>query len=101
MGFLFILFYVVPLIVAMWVFFDSQKHGYTFWQGLLWAIGVFFILIIFLPLYFFSRNKRRKMAPVPGQAQAPTSGTPCFYCGQPYQGDPKTCPNCGQNLKTQ
>jgi rubrerythrin len=33
------------------------------------------------------------------RAQTPTSGTPCFYCGQPYQGNPKTCPNCGQNLK--
>ena len=55
MRFFFILFYVVPLIVAMWVFFDSQKHGYTFWQGLLWAIGVFFLLIVFLPSFFSPR----------------------------------------------
>ena len=101
MGIIFILFYVVPLIVAMWVFFDSQKHGYTFWQGLLWAIGVFFLLIVFLPLYFFSRNKRRRLAPAPERVETPTPGTACFYCGQPYPGDPKTCPNCGQNLKMQ
>ncbi len=101
MAFIFILFYVVPLIVALWVFFDSQKHGYTFWQGLLWAIGVFFLLIVFLPLYFFSRNKRRKLAPLPQRVQTPVPGTPCFYCGQSYAGDPKTCPYCGQNLKIQ
>jgi rRNA maturation endonuclease Nob1 len=35
------------------------------------------------------------------RSQAPTQGTPCFYCGQSYQGDPKTCPHCGQNLKIQ
>ena len=101
MGFLFILFYVVPLIVALWVFFDSQKHGYTFMQGLLWAIGVFFLLIVFLPLYFFYRNKRKQLVKVPGRAPAPSSATPCFYCGQPYPGDPKTCPHCGQKLKLQ
>ncbi|NWF57664.1 MAG: hypothetical protein HXY45_23025 [Syntrophaceae bacterium] len=99
MGFFFLVFYLIPLIVAMWVFFDSQKHGYTFWQGLLWAIGVFFVLIVFLPLYFFSRRKRRKLAPAPQRPQTPSQGTPCFYCGQPNQGDPKTCPHCGQNLK--
>ena len=99
MGLFIILFHVVPLVVALWVFFDSQKHGYTFAQGLLWAIGVFFILIVFLPLYFFYRNKRKKTVKVPGRAPAPASVTPCFYCGQPYQGSPQTCPNCGQNLK--
>jgi membrane protease YdiL (CAAX protease family) len=101
MGFFFLVFYLIPLIVAMWVFFDSQKHGYTFWQGLLWAIGVFFVLIVFLPLYFVYRNKRRKTVPVQVRAQTPASGTPCFYCGQLYQGNPKTCPTCGQNLKIQ
>ncbi len=101
MAFLFILFYVVPLIVAMWVFFDSQKHGYTFARGLLWAIGVCFFPIVFLPLYFFYRNKRKQPVKIPGHAPAPASTTPCFYCGWPYPGDPKTCPHCGQSLKHQ
>jgi hypothetical protein len=101
MGFLFILVYAVPLIVAMWVFYDSQKHGYTFMQGLLWAIGVFFVLIVFLPLYFFYRNRRKQRVQSPGSAPAPASLTPCFFCGCPYPGEPKVCPHCGQNLKTQ
>ena len=85
----FFLFYLVPLVIALWVFFDSQKYGYTFTQGLLWAIGVFFVLIVFLPLYLSYRNKRKQRAPSPGQMPIPPSSTPCFYCGQPYQGDPK------------
>ena len=97
----FLIVFVVPLIVAMWVYFDSQKHGYTFAQGLLWAIGVFFLLIVFLPLYFFYRNKRRKLVKVPGRAPAPASLTPCFYCGQPYEGDRRVCPHCGQSMKNQ
>ena len=101
MGFFFILVYVVPLIVALWVFFDSQKHGYTFMQGLLWAIGVFFILIVFLPLYFFHRNRRKQRLQAPGGAPAPAPLTSCFYCGRPFPGDPKVCPHCGQSLKTQ
>ena len=99
MTFFFILFYLVPLVVALWVFFDSQKHGYTFTQGLLWAIGVFFILIVFLPLYLSYRNKRKRGVAGPARAPIPLPSTACFYCGHPYQGDPKICPNCGQNLK--
>lgn len=101
MGFFFILFYAVPLILALWVFFDSQKHGYTFMQGLLWAIGVFFLLIVFLPLYFFYRSKRKQLIKIPGRAPAPASTTTCFYCGRSYPGDPKTCPHCGQTLRNQ
>jgi len=97
--FFFILIYLLPLVVALWVFFDSQKHGYTFTQGLLWAIGVFFILIVFLPLHLFYRNKRKRGAAAVAQAPLLSSSTACFYCGRPYQGDPKICPNCGQNLK--
>jgi len=100
MGSFFIVF-VVPMIVAMWVYFDSQKHGYTFTQGLFWAIGVFCLLIVFLPLYLFYRNKRKQLAKIPGRTPALSSATPCFYCGRPYPGDPKTCPHCGQSLKPQ
>ena len=91
----------VIMVIALWVFFDSQKHGYSVWKGLLWAIGVFFALAIFLPLYLFARHKRRKLAAATGRTQLPPSLTPCFYCGRGYEGDPKICPHCGQNVKFQ
>jgi hypothetical protein len=101
MAFFFILIYLLPLVIALWVFFDSQKYGYTFSQGLLWAIGVFFILIVFLPLYLSYRNKRKRGTAGAARAPISPSSTACFYCGHPYPGDPKTCPNCGQNLRIQ
>jgi len=99
MTLLVIVLYLLPMAIAMWVFFDSQKHGYTFTQGLLWAIGVFFLMIVFLPLYLVFRNKRRRSSTARAQTPLPPSTTPCFYCGHPYPGDPKTCPHCGQDLK--
>jgi len=95
------IFLTINLIIALWVYYDSQKHGYSFGQGLLWAVGVFLVLFIFLPFYLFARNKRRKLAAATGRTQAPSSLTRCFYCGKEYEGDPKFCPNCGQNLKFQ
>ena len=96
--------FIVPsimMIIALWVFFDSQKHGYSVWEGLLWAIGVFFALVIFLPLYLYFRSKRRRLAAGARAARSPSSLTPCFYCGRGYEGDPKICPYCGQTLKFQ
>src|SRR5512135_1944988 len=91
----------INLVISLWVYYDSQKHGYTFWQGLLWAVGVFLVLFIVLPFYLFARNKRKKFASAGGIARPSASFTPCFYCGKPYEGEPKFCPNCGQELRIQ
>ncbi len=95
------IFLAINLVIALWVYYDSQKHGYTFWQGLLWAIGVFLILFIVLPFYLFARNKRRKLAAAARTRMHSSPSTSCFYCGKLYEGDPKFCPNCGQNLRFQ
>jgi hypothetical protein len=93
----FILFFL-PLIAALWVFFDSQKRGYSVGKGLLWASGVFLAMIVFLPLYLVARRRKPETASArPPQQDAPSST--CFYCGRPYEGTPKLCPHCGQNLK--
>jgi len=89
----------INLVAALWVFFDSQKRGYSVGKGLLWAIGVFFLLIVFLPLYLISRKRRERLAARAEEPQPFITLTPCFYCGRSYEGDPKTCPHCGQNLK--
>ena len=89
----------INLVAALWVFFDSQKRGYSVGKGLLWAIGVFFLLIIFLPLYFVARKRKERLAAGSAEPQLSASVTPCFYCGRGYEGDPQTCPHCGQNLK--
>ncbi len=84
---------VVSLVAALWTFFDSQQRGYSFGRGLLWAVGVFLLVIVFLPLYLRSR-RNMEMA----RAEADQSLKSCFYCRQPYQGRPSACPHCGQKL---
>jgi uncharacterized paraquat-inducible protein A len=90
---------LVSLIVAIWVFYDSQKWGYTVWRGLLWAMGVFLALIIFLPLYLVARKKRERLSAEAQKTQAPAPLHICFYCRQGYEGEPNVCPHCGQKLK--
>ena len=93
------LFPLITLAVALWVFFDSQKRGYSIWKGLMWSVLVFMMLIVFLPLYLFT-SRRKGMVQTREEEERPIQETTkCFYCGRPYQGDPNTCPNCGQNLK--
>jgi hypothetical protein len=93
-----LLLFFVPMVAALWVFFDSQKHGYSIGKGLLWAIGVFFAMIVFLPLYLVARRRKPQMSPSPSSRQD-SPPTACFYCGRPYEGSPKLCPHCGQNLR--
>jgi hypothetical protein len=94
--------YLLPfinLIVAVWVFYDSQKRGFTIWRGLLWAVAVSLALIVFLPLYLVARKRKERLLARERETEAPAPLTSCFYCGQGYTGDPKVCPYCGQNLK--
>ena len=94
-----LILFIILAVVALWVFFDSQKRGYTVWRGLFWAIGVFLFLIPFLPLYLVARKKRQEPLAGASQTAQPFPKTTCFYCGQGYEGDPTLCPHCGQNLK--
>ena len=89
---------VVSFAIAIWVFYDSQKRGYAISRGLLWAIGVFFILILFLPLYLASRKRKERMQAADREAAAPPPLNLCFYCRQAYEGNPTVCPHCGQRL---
>jgi ribosomal protein L32 len=89
----------VNLAISLWVFYDSQKRGFPFWEGLMWAVLVFLLLIVFLPAYFVSRRRRARRAAREARAESPPELTPCFYCGQGYENHPRICPHCGQNLK--
>ncbi len=85
----------ITLLAALWVYFDSQKHGFSFGRGLLWSILVFFFLILFLPLYLVIRKRSRfQQSREPGPPVRHT----CLYCRQSYEGEPQVCPHCGQDL---
>jgi len=97
----FLLANIISLAVALWVFYDSQKWGYTVSRGLLWAVGVFFVLMVFLPLYLAARKKKGKIQAAARETPPPSSLSLCFYCRQGYEGNPTVCPHCGQKLKFQ
>lgn len=47
--------FTVALIVAIFVGQDASKRGMNPWG---WGIGVFFMLIIFLPIYLIVRKPK-------------------------------------------
>ena len=43
----------IAFVIAFWVYTDAAKRGMN---AVGWAIGVFLLLIVFLPLYFIKRK---------------------------------------------
>lgn len=94
----FVFGFIVDLIAAIWVAWDARRRGMN---SVGWAIGVFLILILFLPLYLILRK------PAIGSPAVYPPGTPmpgtwpagaariCRNCGQPCDGDARFCPHCG------
>jgi hypothetical protein len=96
---------LIALLIAIWVATDANKRGMN---GVLWAIGVFLLCIVFLPIYLIVRKPLLAQQPYgyppPGQ-QPPYSPPPppgtagqhfCSNCGTPVQPGVKFCANCGK-----
>ncbi|PQV64140.1 hypothetical protein B1R32_107166 [Abditibacterium utsteinense] len=86
--------------VAGWVRFDAQKRGFKAGAAIGWSVGVFLVMIVFLPLYLWARRN----SPLPeGALQtplAPIAGVPCPYCGYENAGSPDYCAKCGRQLRS-
>lgn len=84
---------IIPLLIAWWVASDAKKRGYSQSAIIGWFLGVWMILIIFLPLYFILRSK-------PSRQTSLTKGTyVCPHCGNLYQEKVPFCPYCGRSLE--
>lgn len=78
--------------ISLWAYQDANKRGEN---GLLWAIAIFFFLIIFLPWYLIVRKPlaSNMVANVPPQIGGSTL---CHSCGKYYEGRAAAfCPLCG------
>lgn len=53
------LFYVILFLLVWWVFRDAQARGLSPLFSGLWAVAVFFVWFIALPLWFFVRPKNK------------------------------------------
>lgn len=84
---------IIPLLIAWWVASDAKKRGYSQSAIIGWFLGVWMILIVFLPLYFILRSKPTTQASL-------AKGTyVCPYCGNLYQEKVPFCPYCGRSLE--
>lgn len=45
--------FLIPLTIGIFIGLDADKRGMNAWG---WGIGVFLLLIVFLPLYFILRK---------------------------------------------
>jgi hypothetical protein len=85
--------------IAVWVYNDAQKWGHSTTSALGWAVGVFLLLIIFLPLYLIVELRRARRLVEPTGARRPEILTSCEFCGKHYNGNPTYCPHCGHMVR--
>ncbi len=85
--------FLIALLIAIWVASDANKRGMN---GVGWAIGVFFLCIVFLPIYLIVRKPLLAQQPY-GYPPPPMPGQHfCANCGSPVQPGVKFCPTCGK-----
>lgn len=109
--------------VSVWVYRDAVSRGYTSGSALLWSIGVFALLIIFLPIYLITRKPRVERTDFSNDSyrsgpmkvgesstyvdqllcsqcgsEISSNFTHCPYCGTRLNDEWKKCTNCGKNI---
>ena len=91
---------IIPLLIAWWVASDAKKRGYSQAAIVAWFLGVWLVLIIFLPLYFILRPNSTILRPKStGQTNAIEGTYVCPYCGNLYREKVPFCPYCGRRLE--
>ena len=94
---------LIAAFAAYWVFNDSRRLGHETGTSLMWTLGTFAFMFLFLPLYLvFGRKPKsaKRPADVIDIAAVPVEETmSCPMCGGRVKEDFKTCPYCGYTLK--
>ena len=86
-----IVFLIIGLLLAIWVYKDAQKRGSS---GALWLIIVILTGIIGLIIWLVVRP------PIGGEKKAAASSERrCPNCGRVIPDDARTCPYCGKNFE--
>lgn len=83
---------LIAAIIAIFVYSDAKQRSLINnpWikSPALWAIGVFLLLIIFLPAYFVTRGPLKKELYIFQTRQ-------CVVCDEKIDMIDKVCPKCG------
>ncbi len=93
---------VIAALIAGWVRYDAKKRGLKTSAAVGWGVGVFLLLIVFLPLYLWMRSKNFPVSPLAMAPQnpAPIAGVPCPYCGYENAGNSDYCGKCGRQMRS-
>lgn len=98
--------HVIGALVAIWVYNDAKKYGYSMLAALLWAVGNIAMVPIFFPAYLiFGRkpvmrsNRKLEEDIIEIDAEFVECTVDCPMCGRKVQEDYKLCPYCGFTLK--
>lgn len=81
-----IIWFVVWLLIAIWVYKDAEKRGKS---GVLWLIIVLFLGIIGLIIWLVVRGEKEK------------SSRHCPNCGRGIPEDARVCPYCNKKFDEQ
>ncbi len=87
----------VAAAVSIWVYMDAKKNNYSTPMSIGWMLGVFMLMIVFLPFYIVTelRRARRQLGP----KQSAVISISCEYCSKDYFGNPNYCPHCGHLVR--
>ena len=86
---------LIPFLAGLWVASDAKKRGLSRTAVFLWFLGVFFFLIVFLPMYLILRGLN-KSSP---RRSKPEGLQVCPYCGRLFKGQTGRCPYCNRELE--
>jgi RNA polymerase subunit RPABC4/transcription elongation factor Spt4 len=90
--------------IAYWVYGDAKSRGHETGTAIMWSVGTFALMIVFLPLYFiFGRKPKmtRKEDPniIDIESVPVEETTHCTMCGAKVKRDFKSCPYCSHTLQ--
>jgi uncharacterized membrane protein len=86
-----IIWFVIWILVAIWVYKDAEKRGSS---GILWLILVILLGIIGIIIWLVIRP------PIGGHPNKQSDqGRKCPSCGRPIPMDASVCPYCGKDFR--
>lgn len=85
-----IIWFVIFLLVAIWVYRDAEKRGKS---GALWLIIVIILGLIGIIIWLIVRP------PIGGEPKKVDSDRRCPNCGRVIPFDAKTCPYCSKKFE--
>lgn len=90
----------IAALIAMWVVLDAMRRGMKPSTSYWWGVGVLFVLIVFLPLYFVFRPRTVGATATNASGNSHSGeSVPCRYCNGMNPPNTVYCAHCQKQLK--